>query len=44
MDSLNELGHNAKCMIIKNSGHHLYLDNVNDFHSTINKWLEELQI
>jgi pimeloyl-ACP methyl ester carboxylesterase len=39
--ALQDSGVNISLTTIKNAGHHLYLDNTQMFHDTINEWLEK---
>ena len=34
-------GVRASFQLIRNAGHHLYMDNVGHFHSVIDSWLEK---
>ncbi len=39
--ALQDCGVNISLSTIKNAGHHLYLDNTQMFHDTINEWMEK---
>lgn len=38
VETLRSHGVDAKLAVIRNAGHHLYMDNVDEFHNRINKW------